>query len=92
MLSRQPLKLGVLISGFSIGMTAGVLSMVPGGLGVQEGSMAGVYALLGVPVHQAILAAILFRVLYYFAPYLFSLSLYHRLLRKVEQPAPAQST
>ena len=88
----QPLKLGVLISGFSIGMTAGVLSMVPGGLGVQEGSMAGVYALLGVPVHQAILAAILFRVLYYFAPYLFSLSLYHRLLRKVEQPAPAEST
>ncbi len=77
----EPLKLGVLISGFSIGTTAGVLSMAPGGLGVQEGSMAGIYALLGAPLHQAILAVILFRVLYYFVPYLASLSLYRRLLR-----------
>lgn len=77
----EPLKLGVLISGFSIGTTAGVLSMVPGGLGVQEGSMAGIYALLGAPLHQAVVAAILYRVLYYFVPYLASLSLYRRLLR-----------
>lgn len=80
----DPIKLGVLVAGFAIGMTAGVLSMVPGGLGIQEGSMAGIYALLGIPFQQAVLASILFRVIYYFAPYLFSLSLYHRLLRQVE--------
>ena len=77
----EPLKLGVLITGFSIGITAGVLSMVPGGLGVQEGSMAGIYTLLGVPLEQAVLAAILFRVVYYFIPYLVSLVFYRRLLR-----------
>jgi uncharacterized protein (TIRG00374 family) len=77
----NPLGLEVLIAGFAIGLTAGSLSMVPGGLGVQEGSMAGIYALLGTPFREAILAAILFRVVYYFVPYVISLSLYGRLLR-----------
>ena len=57
--------------------------MIPGGLGVQEGSMAGIYALLGVPLNQAVLAAILFRVVYYFAPYLVSLAFYRRMLRRL---------
>jgi uncharacterized protein (TIRG00374 family) len=81
----DPVKVGVLITGFAIGVTAGVLSMVPGGLGVQEGSMSGVYALLGVPLHQAVLAAILFRVVYYLVPYLVSLGFYWRLLRQMRQ-------
>ena len=76
----NPIGLGVLVTGFAIGITAGVLSMVPGGLGVQEGSMAGIYALLGVPFEQAILAAILFRIVYYFVPFLVSLGFYRRLL------------
>jgi uncharacterized protein (TIRG00374 family) len=82
----DPLPFEVLIAGFSIGLTAGALSMVPGGLGVQEASMAGVYSLLGVPFQQAILATILFRVVYYLIPYVISLGLYRRLLR---QPAGA---
>jgi uncharacterized protein (TIRG00374 family) len=79
----DPVKAGVLVTGFAIGVTAGVLSMVPGGFGVQEGSMSGVYALLGVPLHQAVLAAILFRVVYYLVPYLVSLGFYWRLLRQM---------
>jgi uncharacterized protein (TIRG00374 family) len=81
----DPVKVGVLITGFAIGVTAGVLSMVPGGFGVQEGSMSGVYALLSVPLHQAVLAAILFRVVYYLVPYLVSLGFYWRLLRQMRQ-------
>jgi uncharacterized protein (TIRG00374 family) len=74
------LSIGVLISGFVIGVTAGVLSMIPGGLGVQEGSMSGIYALFGVPLSQAVLAAILFRLVYYFVPFLVSIAFYgHRL-------------
>lgn len=87
----DPLHPGVLVAGFALGITAGVLSMIPGGLGVQEGSMAGIYALLGVPFQQAVLATILFRVVYYFAPYLFSLSLYRRLLRQVQGAAPPEA-
>ena len=56
--------LGVLLSGFGIGLSAGNLSFIPGGLGVQEASMAGIYALLGMSFAQAVLVAILFRVVY----------------------------
>jgi uncharacterized protein (TIRG00374 family) len=76
----DPVGPGVLLTGFSIGVVVGLISMVPGGLGVQEGSMAAVYALLGVPFEQAVLAAILFRAVYYLVPFLISLSLYWRLL------------
>lgn len=79
---------GVLVIGFAVGIAAGLLSMIPGGLGVQEGSMAAVYALLGVPFGQAVLAAILFRVAYYFIPFLVSLSFYWRLMRGEDDLVP----
>lgn len=84
----SPVGTGVLLTGFSIGVVAGLLSMVPGGLGVQEGSMAAVYALLGVPFEQAILAAILFRAVYYLVPFLVSLGFYRRLMRAEGKIAP----
>jgi uncharacterized protein (TIRG00374 family) len=87
-----PLKMGVLLTGFAIGVTAGVLSMIPGGVGVQEGSMSGIYALLGVPLSSAVLAAILFRLVYYLVPYLVSLGFYRRLLQRLNRKAaPANS-
>ncbi len=86
-----PVKVGVLITGYVIGIMAGLLSMVPGGLGVQEGSMASIYALLGVPLRQAILAAILFRLLYYLLPYLLILPFYNRLLVKAKQQVAIES-
>jgi uncharacterized protein (TIRG00374 family) len=76
-----PIGIGKLLTGFSLGITAGFISFIPGGLGVQEGSMAGIYALLGVPIRTAILAAILFRIVYYFLPFLVSLGFYRRLFR-----------
>jgi uncharacterized protein (TIRG00374 family) len=78
----NPLGLGVLVTGFVIGISAGTLSMVPGGLGVQEASMAGMYALFGVPFAQAVLASVLFRVVYDFVPFLASLAVYRSLLRR----------
>jgi uncharacterized protein (TIRG00374 family) len=79
----DPIPLGVLLTGFTLGITAGAVSMVPGGLGIQDGSMAGLYALLGVPLQKAVLASILFRLVYYLVPYLVSLVFYGRLLRQV---------
>lgn len=72
---------GVLISGFVLGIMAGVISMVPGGFGIQEGSMAGVFALLGTPFAQAVVAVLVFRAIYYLLPYLVSLPFYGHLLR-----------
>jgi uncharacterized protein (TIRG00374 family) len=77
-----PIPFGDSLSGFVIGVTAGVLSMVPGGLGVQEGSMAGVFALLGASFQRALLASILFRIVFFLVPYGVSLPFYGRLLRK----------
>jgi len=77
---------GQVIAGFVIGIVAGVASMIPGGLGVQEGSMAGVFALLGVSFDRAVLASIFFRVIYFFVPYIVSLTLYRGLLRRAPGP------
>jgi uncharacterized protein (TIRG00374 family) len=85
----NPLGLGVLVTGFAIGISAGVLSMVPGGLGVQEASMAGMYALFGVPFAQAVLASVLFRVVYDFVPFAVSLGFYRRVMRGPGQASMA---
>lgn len=69
---------GVLITGFALGVIAGGWSMIPGGLGVQEGSMTGVFMLLGVRSETAFLAALLFRFVYYVLPFGVSLPLYAR--------------
>jgi uncharacterized protein (TIRG00374 family) len=71
---------GTLITGFGVGVTAGLLSFIPGGFGVQEGSMSAIYAAMGVPLEEAVLAAVLFRVIYYFIPFGVSLFFYRRLL------------
>lgn len=77
----EPVRLGVILTGYVIGVMAGVLSMMPGGFGIQEGSMAGVFVLLGAPFQQALLASILFRGIFFLLPYGASLAFYGRLLR-----------
>jgi uncharacterized protein (TIRG00374 family) len=77
--------LGVLITGFNFGITLTVISFIPGDMGVQEASIAGILAIFGVPFSQGVLGAILFRVLYYFVPFVFSLGFYWSLLRETRQ-------
>ena len=74
-------EFAVAMTGFVIGIMAGVISLVPGGLGVQEATMTGVLVLLGVPFGQAVLGSVLFRAIFFFLPYLLSLGFYRRLLR-----------
>jgi len=76
------LSLGQSISGFVIGTVAGVASLFPGGLGIQEASMAGIFALFGTPFEKAVLATILYRVVYSIVPYLVSLGFYRLVLRR----------
>ena len=85
-LGKAP-DIGVLFCGFGIGIIAGNLSMIPGGLGVQEASLAGVFALLGTSFTQAALASILFRVVYDFIPFFLSLLLYRQLMRRKKKAA-----
>ena len=57
--------------------------MVPGGIGVQEGSMAGTFNLLGMPLEEAVVLALLFRVVFQLVPLALSMLLYWRVLRGV---------
>jgi hypothetical protein len=51
--------------------------------------MAGLFHLLGVAVEPALLASILFRAVYFMAPYVVSLAFYRQLLRQGERSREA---
>ena len=57
----------------------------PAGIGVQDFSMAGVFALLGYSFEQAVLASILWRGVFYLLPYIASLGFYWHLMRKMRR-------
>ena len=65
------------IVGFAVGIVLSFASLIPGGLGVMEGSMAAVFASMGVPFETAVVAVLLFRVVYYLLPLLISLFFLH---------------
>jgi uncharacterized protein (TIRG00374 family) len=77
------LAAGKLVVGFDVGISAGALSLIPGGIGAQDGSMAGIYALLGAPLEQTILALILFRIIFYFIPFGVSFLFYKPTIKEV---------
>ncbi|NLE08673.1 MAG: flippase-like domain-containing protein [Dehalococcoidales bacterium] len=77
----SPVSPGILITGFAVGISVGNVSMLPGGLGIQEASMAGVYAALGVPFERGVLVSLLFRTVYDFIPFIISLFFYRGLLK-----------
>ena len=68
---------------YSLATIASVISAIPGGIGIQEGVITSLAVVLGTSFEQAVLGALLFRVLQTFLPYLGSLVFYPRLLRKV---------
>lgn len=76
-----PIAMSHVIAGFAIGMFFSIASLIPGGLGVLEGSMAAVFVTLGVPLEQAVVAILIFRAAYYGLPLLVSLLLAPRMLR-----------
>ena len=87
---KWPLAIGgVLVTIAGIGTAAAVASMVPGGLGVQEGTMTGVFTLLGVDVDHAVALAVMFRFLYFFVPFAMSLVFYKWLLSRRD---PSEAT
>ncbi len=75
-----PIDLGILLTGFCAGMALAFLSMIPGGLGVQEGTMTAIYVGFGVDPEQAVLAVLAFRLVYQTVPFVISLPLYKRLM------------
>jgi uncharacterized protein (TIRG00374 family) len=82
------LNLGVLVAGFFIGIIAGYASIIPGGIGVQEASMSGVFSMLGVPFEDAIIASLLFRFVFYITPFLCGFMLYWKMMEDMKKEIP----
>ena len=84
---HHPISLGLVMIGFAVGILLSLVSLVPGGLGVMEGSMAAVFVGLGVPLESAVVAVLIFRIAYYVFPLLVSLFLFHGVLRQATRAA-----
>jgi uncharacterized protein (TIRG00374 family) len=68
-----PVRLSFVIVGFAVGITLSYVSLIPGGLGIMEGSMAAIFAGLGVPYETAVVAILVYRCAYYLLPLVISL-------------------
>lgn len=71
----------MVVTGFAIRMAVSVISMVPGRVGIHEGTIAGTYQLLGMPLEEAVVVSVLFRVACQLIPLALSLSLFWRMSR-----------
>jgi uncharacterized protein (TIRG00374 family) len=72
---------------FSVGIVVAIASFVPGGVGVLEVALAGMFATVGVPAEQSVLAIFVFRICFYVIPVLLSLLLARGAFREAEVAA-----
>jgi uncharacterized protein (TIRG00374 family) len=86
---RYPIPMTFVIVGFAVGIILSLVSFVPGGLGVMEGSMAAIFSSLSVPFETAVVAVLIFRVAYYVVPMIISLFFFRRMLAPRAAAPPA---
>ena len=76
------------VVGFAVGIILSLVSFVPGGLGVMEGSMAAIFSSLSVPFETAVVAVLIFRVAYYVLPMIISVFFFRRMLGQGARATP----
>ena len=59
---------GTLIAGYGLPEVVGRLSFIPGGIGIIEGGMVGLYSALGVPAGVGVVAVLAYRALSFWLP------------------------
>ena len=77
---HYPIPMSFVVVGFAVGIILSLVSFVPGGLGVMEGSMAAIYASLAVPFETAVVAVLIFRIAYYVLPMIVSVFFFRGML------------
>jgi uncharacterized protein (TIRG00374 family) len=79
------IPIGILIAGFALGMVTTLIPILPGGLGAMELAMASVFSQMGcIPWETALMAALIYRVVYYIIPGIISVIVYWGL--KLSEP------
>jgi hypothetical protein len=86
---HYPISNRTLLVGFSIGIFTSIFSITPGALGIMEGSMAGSFYLMGYDYNQALLATLLYRIVYFLLPVLVSCFFYRSFFPPVALEAAA---
>jgi len=79
------LSIGMLLTAFGLSIVLGILSFLPGGLGVTEASLTMIFATLGVPVPTALVAVLTYRLIAFWLPRLVGLFAWMRLERRGDQ-------
>lgn len=70
------LSAGVLIAGFAVGMVTTLIPILPSGLGAMELAMTAVFAQMGIDWDAALMAILIYRVVYYVIPGMISIFIY----------------
>ena len=76
-----------IVLAYVLGKMAGTLSLVPAGIGLIEGSLAGTLHAVGAPLEAAVLAALLNRVAYHVVPLVLALAVFGPLARQAARQA-----
>jgi len=66
----------VLVAGFAVGMVTTLIPLLPGGLGAMELAMTAVFAQMGIDWEAALMATLIYRVVYYILPGIVSIFIY----------------
>jgi uncharacterized protein (TIRG00374 family) len=83
-----PLSAGFVLVGFTLAFLSSTVNILPGGLGVMEGLLTVMYAHFGVPKEKAVVAALLFRLIYFLLPLAVSAALYLDTLKALLKNKP----
>lgn len=67
---------GVLVAGFAVGMVTTLIPILPSGLGAMELAMTAVFAQMGINWDAALMATLIYRVVYYVIPGIVSIFIY----------------
>jgi uncharacterized protein (TIRG00374 family) len=70
---------------FSVGIVFAVMSFVPGGVGVLEVALTGMFDSAGVPREESVLAILIFRISFYVIPVILALLVARSAFREVDQ-------
>jgi uncharacterized protein (TIRG00374 family) len=81
----QVVPVHVIVIGFCAGALLSVVNLVPGGLGLMEGSMAAIFSSMGVPLETALVATVIFRLTYYLLPLVLTVLLFPEVIRSVRR-------
>jgi uncharacterized protein (TIRG00374 family) len=86
------LPLGMVLVGFAVMFLSSSVNPVPGGLGVSESLLAYTFKFLGVGFEKPLVAALLFRLVFYLIPLALSMTLYLEVIRSLLKSSPDEGS